>query len=563
MTIRFFGVSPRALAAGLGAAAAMMSLLACTAQSAATEQESADVQGLQQLTPTQLQAKLSIPNPFDLRPLSQEPIPQPTNSHILDKAAAIRLGKSFFWDIQTSGDGLLACGGCHASFGTDARTFNTINPGADGVFATGGVTGPNQTYAPGAIINGDNDDAIGVQGQPSRAFVAVDPDPHIASDQCTQNNDPIYGTARRVEFRQAPMIYGAAFLRNLFWAGEASHRFNGATIWGFSPNNLGGILDDQENASLASQAVGPPSNSTEMRCTGRPINGATNSMGAKMLARQPLQFQKVSRHDSVLGALANPTGGNGLVCNGQPCNYRDLISAAFGPTMAASAETQFSVIWGEALQAYESTLIPDQTPFDKFLGGRITAMTPLQIFGLATFLGRGNCATCHNGPFFSDATYRYFNEHGALNTDGGDQGFHNIGVIATNTDGGRGTFGAGGAPISDSQSLFDDWAFKTPTVRNIALSAPYFHNGAYPTLEAVVDFYDRGGDDPTIYSLSGQIKPLHLLQLEKTALVDFMKNALTDCRVLKHKAPFDRPEIQVPNGAHFDASGADGDGPCP
>jgi cytochrome c peroxidase len=527
----------------------VLSLVACSAgQEDSMELDGTEVAVLQQEL---LGSRLGF------RPLSREPVPQPTNGSIIDQAAAIRLGKAFFWDTQAGSDGQVACAVCHATAGSDARRINTLNPGADGVFASGGVTGPGQTFTPSLITN---DDAVGVQGVARRNFVAVHPDPAIADEICTPVVDPFFGTHRRVEFRQSPMIYGAVFLRQLFWAGEANDQFNGLSIWGFTGNNIVGEIARQDNAALASQAVGPPGNSIEMRCFGRPLNGPTNSLGAKLLARPPLQFQRVSRTDSVLGALANPSGP-GLVCNGAPCSYRGLIEQAFGAATAADAENVFSRVWGEALQAYQATLIPDETPFDRFLGGRITALSPRQIVGLVTFVGRGNCTVCHAGPMLSDATVRFFQENGPLNRDGGDQGFHNIGLVNTNTDGGRGVLGVGGAPISASGSLFDDWAFKTPTLRNVGLTAPYFHHGSNPTLNDVVEFYDRGGDAANPQR-SRDIRPLRLSGLEKRALVDFMANALTDCRVVKQRAPFDHPELPVPNGTDLPAVGAEGIGRC-
>ena len=161
----------------------------------------------------------------------------------------------------------------------------------------------------------------------------------------------------------------------------------------------------------------------------------------------------------------------------------------------------------------------------------------------------------------SDATTSFFLANGALNRDGGDQGFHNIGMLE-DFDGGRGDFGPGGVPFTVSFSQFDNFAFKTPTLRNIGLTAPYFHTGAKPTLEDVVDFYDRGGDFPNIEK-SADIRPLHLSTIEKAALVDFMANALTDCRVAKQRAPFDHPELPVPNGTNLSAVGAEGIGACP
>lgn len=533
------------LSGGMFAAAAVV-LLACNAVE--------DDQGVERLAPATLHRQLTTTLGF--RPLAREPVPQPTGGHILDRDAAIRLGKALFWDIQAGSDGQVACATCHASSGSDARRVNTLNPGLDGMFASGGVSGPGQTYTPVVI---QNDDIVGVQGVARRSFVSINPDPHIADETCSVLVDPVFGTERRVEFRQAPMIYGAVYFRELFWAGEANEEFNGLSIWGFTGNNIVGQIAHLDNSALASQAVGPPGNSTEMRCTGRPLNGA-NSLGSKMLGRPPLQFQRVSRGDSVLGALAN-RHGPGLVCDGAPCTYRGMIERAFGADMAANAETIFSLIWGEAIQAYESTLIPDDTPFDRFLGGHVTALTPRQLLGLVRFLGRGRCATCHAGPMLSDATVSFFEVHGPLNRDGGDQGFHNIGLVNSDFDGGRGAGGVGGAPLSASLSPFDDWAFKTPTLRNVGLTAPYFHTGGKPTLEDVVEFYDRGGDAVNPQR-SADIRPLGLTAADKAALVDFMANALTDCRVANQRAPFDHPELPVPNGVDLPAVGAEGIGPC-
>jgi cytochrome c peroxidase len=542
--------------AGLGATFALASLFGCST----TERDPAD-----EITPqvAALQQQLSL-NPFDLRPLSKEPVPQPfviepiqpVVGTIINQAAAVRLGKALFWDIQAGSDGQQACAVCHASFGADARRFNTINPGLDGIFDSGGVTGPGQTFTPTLITN---DDVVGAQGVVRRQFVSFNPDPHIANEDCTPV-DNAFGTERQVEGRQAPMIYGAVFMRQLFWAGEASDEFNGNTIWGVNANNTQSTFTHWGNSALASQAVGPPSNSTEMRCLGRPLVGPLGFAG-KMLARPPLQFQRVSPTDSVLGRLANPHGP-GLICHGAPCTYPELIAEAFDQTTVDHMVDEWIVIWGVAIQAYEMTLIPDQTPFDQFLSGRVTALTPRQILGLATFVGRGNCAVCHSGAMLSDATVSHFQKHGALNRDGGDQGFHNIGMVNSDFDGGRSDSGPGGVVFSISGSPFDHFAFKTSTLRNVGLTAPYFHTGSKPTLEDVVEFYNNGGDVANPQR-SADIRPLHLTSIEKAALVDFLANALTDCRVEKQRAPFDHPELPVPNGTNKPAVGAEGIGRCP
>jgi cytochrome c peroxidase len=495
---------------------------------------------------------------FSLHPLSQEPVPQPIGGHIVNQAAAIRLGKAFFWDTQVGSDGQTACASCHFAAGADDRRTNTLHPGLDGIFSSGGVTGPGQTFTPAIITS---DDRIGSQGMHRALFQSISSDPMVASEQCRLLPAPPFNTERQVGFRHTPSVIGAVFYRDQFWGGEGNNIFNGLNNWGFTGNNTEGSITRVLNASLASQAVGPPRNFTEMSCYGRNLNGP-NSLATKLLARPPLQFQRVAVDDSVLGPLANPSG-SGLRCGNAPCTYGMLIREAFGDEIAGRAGSVFSMVWGEALLAYEATLVPDQTPFDSFLAGNLHALTPPQRRGLRQFVGKGGCINCHTGAMLTDATVGVYESAGPLNRDGGDQGFHNIGVRPSQEDPARGDLGIiGGVPNSESGSPFDLGAFKTPTLRNVKLTAPYFHTGGYPTLADVVDFYARGGDF-TNPELSKDIKPLSLNRNDREALVDFLANALTDCRVEKQRAPFDHPELPIPNRAPLPAVGAGGLGPCP
>jgi hypothetical protein len=88
--------------------------------------------------------------------------------------------------------------------------------------------------------------------------------------------------------------------------------------------------------------------------------------------------------------------------------------------------------------------------------------------------------------------------------------------------------------------------FKTPALRNVEMTGPYFHNGGQATLEQVVDFYSRGGDFPQP-AVGRGIRRLNLSQTDRAALVAFLK-ALTDDRVRYERAPFDHPELCVPAG---------------
>jgi cytochrome c peroxidase len=320
------------------------------------------------------------------------------------------------------------------------------------------------------------------------------------------------------------------------------------------------VLTNWETSSLASQAVGPTGSDVEMACAGRAMNGA-NSLGAKLLVRAALQFQTVNPTDSVLGSLAN-TAGNGLKCGAGACTYQQLVDAAFGTSLGAQAQAQFSRFWGQAVAAYEATLIPDQTPYDKFLAGNSSALTSSQKDGLDRFQGKGGCTKCHAGTELSDATVSFAASKGLINEDGGDQGFHNIGVRPTAEDLGRAGTGPKGASWSVSKAAADRGAFKTPGLRNVKLTAPYFHNGGKATLADVVDFYSRGGDFKNAEK-SKRIQTISFDAKDKAALVDFLTNALTDCRVEKERAPFDHPSLVIPNGESLTATGASGTGSCP
>ena len=151
---------------------------------------------------------------------------------------------------------------------------------------------------------------------------------------------------------------------------------------------------------------------------------------------------------------------------------------------------------GRAIAAFERTLISDNSAFDKYMRGNAGAMGPDAVRGLELFQGKARCIQCHSGPNFTD------------------ESFHNIGL-------GDGDIGR--AKILSGATA--KGAFKTPGLRNVALSAPYMHDGSEPTLESVVRFYSKGG--AVAYGRDNLIKPLHLSEGEIRDLVAFL-GALTD-----------------------------------
>jgi len=420
--------------------------------------------------------------------------------------------------------------------------MNTVAPGPNGAFE--GAPGPGGTLTLADFpLAGDN--IVGSQGVVRADFNGLDLASPLAMDDCTLVVETTFFPERQVTGRNAPSVIMAAFNRDNFWDGRAKRDFNGVTpagpedpsdpqIWVDDGNGL-----EQEDVVLSpgspgSQAVGPPNNGVEMSCAGRSFS----ELGRKLLNATPLGLQMVATNDSVLGAPLSAAPANGLTTT-----YAALIQAAFHPYLHASAgltpdgytqmEANFSLFWGIAVNLYENTLIPNDSPYDKFKEGNAGALTANQLAGLSVFLNKGRCIKCHGGPEFTKASI--------LNFSGGSA-FANTGVTPTAADGGR-------QPENKGK-------FKTPTVRNAELTGPYFHNGRYVTLRQVVDFYNRGGDvnNPDKHS---DVRPLGLSVAQRNALVDFMLG-LTDNRVRMQQAPFDHPSLAPPNGSGLPAVGAGG-----
>lgn len=172
-----------------------------------------------------------------------------------------------------------------------------------------------------------------------------------------------------------------------------------------------------------------------------------------------------------------------------------------------------------ALAAYLRTLAPFNAPFDKYIAGNTQAMTAQQQAGANIFMGKAQCATCHFAPLFNGLIPPLYNrtEFEVLGTPANSDLLH----PQADNDSGRLAF----FPID-----FYKGAFKTPTVRNTAATAPYMHNGAFQTMEQVIDFYDKGGGNGIGLSVPNQTlsaMPLQLTAEEKKALIAFME-ALTD-----------------------------------
>ena len=479
-------------------------------------------------------------------------------------------------------------------------------PSADSTTFHAGF-GPNHNLSwsdfPLHTASADNNNIVGSQGVFRNNFNDVILGQGTEDE--TSVSDPVWSVSdgnggmvnvRRSTPRNAPPVINAVFNYRNFWDGRAQSTFNGVDPFGAGdpaarllqtdPSNPNATIEVAlrlSNSSLASQAVGPPGSDIEMSATGRPFV----KMGKKMLTLTPLGLQQVATDDSVLGSLS------AMPNNGLTTDYVSMIKAAFQPKWWNSGvvvdansnvlhtgtpqntneysqmEYNFSLFWGVAIQMYESTLVSDNSRFDQFVAGNRTALTALEQNGLDRFQGKGGCINCHNGVEFTDASVSNVLAKGTVveQLPGGrwhDVGFHNIGLRPTDDDMGiaasdpsglaslsvaqLASMGqVSGTPVPAGAAVAVAGAVKTPSLRNVELSAPYFLNGGQATLAQLVDFYSRGGDFRTS-DQDPNLQPVSFDAGDKAAVVAFLKS-LTDERVRNQSAPFDHPSLLVPNGA--------------
>ena len=184
--------------------------------------------------------------------------------------------------------------------------------------------------------------------------------------------------------------------------------------------------------------------------------------------------------------------------------YRAMFKKSFGTEDVTIGRVE------AALASFERTALSGNSAFDRYrYGGRPDALSPSQLRGFFVFLdpARGNCAACHTVGADS-----------ALFTDGK---FHNIGE-GVNDQGGFTDVGR----FHETKVETDTGAFKTATLRNIAKTAPYMHDGSLKTLKQVVDFYAGGGNSNPY--LDPEMKKIHLSAGDRTDLLEFLQSLTGD-----------------------------------
>lgn len=249
----------------------------------------------------------------------------------------------------------------------------------------------------------------------------------------------------------------------------------------------------------------------------RMLGGSTSKEGGRHsptiinCAYNEFQFwdgRASSLEEQALGPIQNPNEMNESLdnvvrkLNAIP-GYAKAFKEVFGTPVTADGIAK-------AIAAFERTIVFANSPFDRSMQGDNYAMTESAKRGLELFMGKAECIKCHNGPNFTDNK------------------FHNIGVPA---DG----------PIKEDLGRYnvtkndaDKGAFKTPTLRNITDTAPYMHNGFFPTLFEVVQFYNGGGGRSE--NKSTDVHALHLSTQEVADLIEFMMALKGELVQIKYEA---------------------------
>jgi cytochrome c peroxidase len=255
-------------------------------------------------------------------------------------------------------------------------------------------------------------------------------------------------------------------------------------------------VDDSVSCATCHDPAKGWSNGEDVATGTRKQKGGRNSPTIINSAYYTLQFwdgRAKSLEDQALGPIQNPIE--------MEMKLEDCVAKL---NKIEGYKTQFQKVFGtdvtsegiaKAIAAFERTILSGDAPFDKFKAGDQTALSESAQRGLKLFNGKANCKACHTGPSFTDSA------------------FHNIGLDSP--DEGR---------LAISKLSGDKGAMKTPTLRDIAKTGPYMHNGKLKTLEEVVAHYNKGGNGNP--QQDEEIFALKLSEQDLADLVTFLKEGL-------------------------------------
>lgn len=365
-------------------------------------------------------------------------VPADPTNEVADEPAAVRFGRTLFFDPRLSANGTVACATCHR---------------------------PDSDWSDG-----------------QRLPTATVPDAPVR--------------------RHTPSLWNVAYNRWLFWDGRAD--------------------------SLWAQALRPIEDVREM--------GGSRVAVARLLALDPLLRRSYEEVFGPLPAvdlqaadakpdLAGQDEESRLAWQAMPAHAQETVNAVFANV-------------GKAIAAFERTIVSGETAFDRFAlalgahGQRQSAEFPIPAQrGLKLFIGKAGCVNCHHGPLLTDHEFHNIGlagEDGIFSDPGRFDGIREVKDDRFNAIGPYAAKGDGRLPVAFLAERDSAWAeFKTPSLRNVARTAPYMHDGRFETLEAVIAYYSSLNGATVGEADRQHLRPLGLLPDEQADLVAFL-NALSD-----------------------------------
>lgn len=304
--------------------------------------------------------------------------------------------------------------------------------------------------------------------------------------------------------RHAPHLFQLGDHAVLFWDGRVRRDPQTGLIQSPEPalngaNPAAAAIADQLDSALAVQALFPLTSQTEM--LGTPGENELADAAGSLAIWSALMVRLVGENEGTVGGFAG---------------YRQLFHAAY-PNVGSVDDFHIGHV-GRAIGAFIAhDFHLSAAPYDRYLGGELDALTDPQKRGAIVFFGRGRCVQCHSGP---DLT---------------DNQFHAIAVpqLGPGTDGASEDLGR----FLETGREQDRYRFKTPGLRNVAVTGPWMHDGAYTSLQRAVNHYDNPPNRISNYN-SNQLAPLlrplvdsNVLRIQ--ARIDALDGILRDPQVLR------------------------------
>ena len=254
------------------------------------------------------------------------------------------------------------------------------------------------------------------------------------------------------------------------------------------------------------------------------LEGESEMAGTRLQYAHVINQHYKAEYEAVFGPLPKLEDGTRFPPEGKP---GDPAFDSMSEADQIAVNTIFSNI-GKSVESYQRLLITPDAPFDRYVAGDKAAISPTAKRGLKIFVAKGGCVDCHNTPRFTDNKFHNIGvpQDGLTEDKGRFQGipklldniFNSAGIYSDSR-------GASEQMLDFMEAkLEDQGAFRTPTLRNVAITAPYLHTGEFPTLMSVIEFKNTGGFRNAFPDMGAvPMEPLGLSEQELNDLIAFLE----------------------------------------